>query len=273
MLLNFLRHGWLRQVQTPEPEQQIPLVAGAEFDPALQPNPQTVLLVKALAKELAVGQKPEFLFVCEISKGVLAFEGGGNGKPTVLLFMTPFAALDYLSATGTAAQVHPIKFEAVPDLAQQCVAAGAGGFALNRCPRCPLILSADLATMANKEKFALFWGLRRAAQICFGQRSAQEFLAAKDPATRRAALELIRDHIDCSVPYVYELLAMVARADDDVPAKSAAVKELEKFGPQFANWELRWDTSSPEVWTQAMAEAFAGLCLSFGMEPRRAQRA
>ena len=109
----------------------------------------------------------------------------------------------------------------------------------------------------------------RAAQLYFGQRTVHQFLAAKDTAARKAALILIRDHIDASVPYVYELLAFFARDEGDNTAGEAALKQLEKFGPRFANWEAKWDGSSMDRWMKAMAEAQAGLPLSFGMHFKR----
>lgn len=258
---------------TPTPEQPEQRFIGADFDPELKPNPQMLALVTSLGAELAAGSKPEFLFTCGIREGMLTVQGGPKRKPTILLFMTQFAALDYLSATGLSGEVRPIRFEAVPELIQKWLGAGVGNLALDRCPRCPVMLLVDLTTITNLDKLTRLWGIRRATQICYGRVSVQRFLRAKDSGDRRAALELIRDHIDCSVPYVYELLAMVAQTDGDVPAQSAAIKALEQFGPQFANWESRWDSSSSDVWTQAMAQAYVGLCLSFGMDLSRAQQA
>lgn len=241
------------------------------FDPALKPDPRATQAVQEAAKELAEGPKPEWLFLCALPNGLLSFQSGTESK-IVLLFLTIFAALDYLEATKTAAEVRAINFESIPELAMKWQAAGATGLALNRCPRCPLIAAAMLDSVADARSFALFWGVRRATQIHFGQRAVREFLTAKEMPARRSALEHLRDHIDCSVPYVYELLAFFAHLEKDESAHRAALEQLKKFGPPFANWQSKWDDSSSDNWIRALAEANVGLCQSFGIQPKVPER-
>lgn len=242
-----------------------PETPGLAFDPALKPDPLAVQVVTARAKQLADGPKPEWLFLCSVTNGLLTYQTDPNTK-VVLLFMTPFAAADYANTTKTAAQIRQIKFDAVPESANKWLAAGARGLALNRCPRCPVTLCTPLQAVANRKIFELLWAARRAAQFYFGQRTVQQYLTAKEPSARRASLELIRDHIDGGVPYVYELLAFFARSERDEPARNAALEELKKFGPQFANWEATWGSASTDVWVRAMVGAHIGLCQAFGME-------
>ena len=97
----------------------------------------------------------------------------------------------------------------------------------------------------------------------------REFLQQQKTARPRArqALETIRDHIDCSSPYLHELIAFLARMDRDEPAKTQAVERLKDFGPQFADWEARWDTNrSPKTMIQSLATAVFGLAKSFDIE-------
>jgi hypothetical protein len=241
---------------------------GSEHEQAaLKVDPAGVAFIQTTAQELAAGPKPELLFLCATAGGgVVTLQASPKDKPVALVFTTALAAMDYISEKKMAAQVHSVKFEEMPEMSRKWLAAGAGGLALNRCPRCSVILSTPIAEVANREKFVMFWALRRAAQIWFGQKAVRQYLAAKETAARRAAMELIRDHVDCAVPYVYEFLAFFARMEGDEPGKKKALEQLVTFGPQFANWEARWDPSSREIWVRAMAEAHVGLCLSFGIQ-------
>jgi len=251
----------------PEGERTTADSPGPPFDPALKPDPKSVQVVQNMAKDLAAAQKPEWLYLCNIvGTGLLTFHASAKDKPVVLLFTTPLAALDYIGVTKITAQVNQVQFEAVPEMAGKWLAAGAGSLALNRCPRCPVILSVPLGVIADKERFAMVWAVRRATQLYFGQRAVRQFMTTKDNAARKSALELIRDHVDCSVPYAYEFLAFFAHCERDGVAKNAALDRLKQFGPYFANWESKWEISSTETWTRAMAEAMTGLCLSFGMQ-------
>jgi len=117
--------------------------------------------------------------------------------------------------------------------------------ALNCCPRCPTVLATPLNAVADMHTFVMVWGLRRAAQLYFRQREVHQFLAAGETSARRNTLELIRDHIDCGIPYLYELLAFFAGSEGDETAKNAALEQLKKFGPQFANWESKWAAQHP----------------------------
>jgi hypothetical protein len=148
--------------------------SGVTFDAALQPDADTVEAVRQMAKQLVDGPKPERLFLCGHAKGVMTFQPSSGAPRVLLLFMTPFAALDYLAATKTQ----------------------------------------------------------------FG------------------------------IPYVHELIAAFARVSGDEANKNVAIEQLKLFGPQFANWEQKWDLSSTGEWTRAMAEAMTGLCLSFGIQPK-----
>ena len=92
--------------------------------------------------------------------------------------------------------------------------------------------------------------------------------SATDRPRARAALELIRDHIDPGVAWVFELIAFLACMDGVQEASLAAIERLKDFGPEFADWASRWSTSSnPALMTGSLVRATVGLCLSFGIQP------
>jgi hypothetical protein len=110
----------------------------------------------------------------------------------------------------------------------------------------------------------------RAVRGYRGELKVREFLLCQSISRprARAALESLRDHIDCSIPYVHELIAFLARMDYDLAAKTAAVDRLKEFGPEFADWESKWGWNGPsmaEAMAQVMSEALFGLTKSFGI--------
>jgi hypothetical protein len=74
---------------------------------------------------------------------------------------------------------------------------------------------------------------------------------------------MIRDHIDCGVPYLHELIAFVAQSEGDDVALETSRERMREFGPLFADWESKWDAAG---FSQALANATVGLSLSFGIE-------
>ena len=249
----------------PDPAPKDSAASGIPCASAHPPDPQAVQFVTEMSRVLAAGPKPEWLFFCRLQSGDLMFQPDAQNK-VGLLFTSPFAATDYVAATKQVAQLRQVKFEDVATLSSNWLAAGASGLALNRCPRCPVILFAPLRRLADTQAFATFWAVRRATQLYFAQRLVNQFLADREIASKRIALQMIRDHVDCGIPYLYELLASFARMEGDEAGKNAAVQQLNQFGPPFLNWEARWDASSIDAWAPAMAEALFGLCQSVGIQ-------
>ena len=185
----------------------------------------------------------------------------------MLLFCTPFAASDYLRATGTHGKVGQLKTEMLPALAQSWLSKGVQTAAVDRCPRCPQFLSIPLASMAKwtKEDFAKVWAHHRATRFVLGEtrvRSAISHSAAGAHAAARTDLEYIRDHFECGLPYLHQLIGLLAGIEGDEPAKAASLERLKEFGPQFAG-PLEF---SPEL----MATAMTGLMTSYRMVPQSA---
>ena len=106
--------------------------------------------------------------------------------------------------------------------------------------------------------------MERATRQFQGEMKVREFMqyqSTSRPRTR-AALELIRDHISCSVPYLHELITFLARMDNDEVGKAAAVGRLKEFGPQFEDFDSRW--VMPDM-PKSMAIAMVGLLTNFGI--------
>jgi hypothetical protein len=70
-------------------------------------------------------------------------------------------------------------------------------------------------------------------------------------------LEYVRDHFDCGVPYLHQMIGLLAGVQHDELAKATAMERLKEFGPQF---EGPLDFS-PKL----MATATVGLMGNFGM--------
>jgi hypothetical protein len=229
-------------------------------------DPQAVNEVVRRQALLKSGQAPEWLFVCAAQNGLITWRH--ENKPVILLFTTPLAAKDYIAVTKVAAEVRQFKVESLPATARNWLAAGIERFALNRCPRCTVFNTYATQDLING-KFLEFWSLARALQWFRGEIRVREYLqySATDRPRARAALELIRDHIDPGIVWVFELIAFLARMDNDQTANLAAIERLKDFGPEFADWASRWSTSSnPAPMASALAKATLGLCLTFGIQ-------
>jgi hypothetical protein len=222
---------------------------------------------------LKSGRAPEWIFICVVQSGggIITFRPGAGKKPVMLLFTTPHAAWDYIRATKTAAEVRQLKFDALPEVAKGWIAAGVESFVMNRCPRCSVMNLFSIQELTENDRLLRVWALLAAVRSYQGELKVREFFTQNQSASfprARAALECIRDRIDCSVPYLHELIAYYARMDQDEEGKAAAVERLKEFGPQFADWESKWDASSgaSSPWVRALAEAMVGLPKAFGIE-------
>ena len=211
---------------------------------------------------LASGQAPELLLVGRMNGGDLMY--AHEKRPVVLLFTTPHAALDYIRVNKTACEVGQLKFDMLPAAGRGWAAAGAEKFALNRCPRCPIFTMYPIDALGQRDQFRAIWAMERATRQFQGEMMVRVFLqhqSASRPQAR-AALETIRDHINCSVPYVYEFIAFLARLDGDEEAKAAAIERLKEFGPRFADFDARW--TMPDL-AKSLATAMVGLRVNFGI--------
>ena len=117
-------------------------------------NPAKGEEVTRRTKEIiASGMTPEWLFVCKSGGSLPTFQHAPNKKPAMLLFTTPFAAQDYIRATGTGANVGQLKVESLPEPARMWLSSGSDVFILNRCPRCKVFLLGAIKVLLSKEHF------------------------------------------------------------------------------------------------------------------------
>ena len=91
-------------------------------------------------------------------------------EPVMLMFSSPFAAIDYLRATGTSGKVSPLKIMDLPELARSWLSRGVENATLDRCPRCSQFVAIRLAalTHATPESLLKFWALQRATRLLLG---------------------------------------------------------------------------------------------------------
>jgi len=80
---------------------------------------------------------------------------------------------------------------------------------------------------------------------------------------KREALETIRDHLNCSVPYLHWMIALEAGMSHDEDVRLAAIERLREFGPMFCDKAVL--SSEGDAWAEAIAECHVGLLGSFEM--------
>jgi len=247
-------------LETPKPGLAPPSAATAATDSIPLSNSEAV---NRRAKEiLDSGRIPDWLYVCASRNGLLMYQPAPDQKPMMLLFSSAFAANDYLRATGTQGTAHQFKVDTLPESAQSWLSFGVQAAVLDRCPRCPQCVSFELAVLAklSKEDFARLWAHLRATRLVMGEmrvRSAMSHLSAGSHAAARNDLEYIRDHFDSGIPYLHQVIGLLAGMQKDEPARASAIERLKEFGPQFDE-PLDF---SPEL----VAKAMVGLMANFGM--------
>jgi hypothetical protein len=229
------------KLEAPKPERCAPPPAPRvpRAIPLPQTDPSKQEAGDCRAKEiLDSGRIPEWLFVCSTAQGLLPFQPGRDQKPVMVLFSSPFAANDYLRATGTPGTVGQLQVKALPKIAKSWFSAGVQTAVLDRCPRCPQFLSIDLAAMAKstKDDFAKIWAYHRATRLVLAGiriQSAMRQSATGTHAAARSDLEYVRDHFDCGVPYLHQVIGLLGGIQQDESAKPNAMERLKEFGPQF----------------------------------------
>jgi hypothetical protein len=245
----------------PGPNPPSPAPTASQSAPPLEIDPKVEAVNRRAKQILDSGRIPEWLFVCQGANGLI-MQYTRDQKPVMLLFSSPFAANDYLRATGTPGSVGQLKVETLSELARSWLSLGLQAAVIDRCPRCALSPSISLAGVAkwSKEDFAKVWAHLRATRWVFAEariRSAMNHLKAGSHAAARSDLEYVRDHFDCGVPYLHQMIGLLAGVQQDEPGKAAAMERLKEFGPQF---EGPLDFSP-----QLLATTMVGMMANFGM--------
>jgi hypothetical protein len=241
------------------------------------------------AKEmLAAGMKPMALYLAVTQTGQLIHIPNGDHM-TLLMFTSGFAAMDYLKYLGLSGGVHEFMFESLPKYIGGARRAGTHSFVLDRCPRCPQY-AAVLINEQTEEQFLSFWAFHRATRNLLVERRIRAYFDWSRMATElpelvdpekmkahrratRAHLEYVRDHFDCSVPFLHWKIALDAAANGDEEARAYAVQRLEEFGPDFKDKVPRIDgthgtLTSDEFLKQTVDSALTahlGLLGAYGM--------
>lgn len=192
-----------------------------------------------------------------------------GGRTTWLLFYSPWMALDYLSERKVPGQVVEYRPDLIPGVAADLVKAGLTHFAIDPCPRCGVANLWDANILESAEEFARIFTFanlsrRLIAEIWITRYHA---LPAGSVKERREILEHVRDHVDCTSPYLHWMIALLAGLEDDEDAKERSIARLNQVGPKLAEklngkpfhgWE-------PGSQLATMPEALLGLLWSYGV--------
>jgi hypothetical protein len=177
--------------------------------------------VKRRTQLILQSAKPEWLFV--ISKKMptgaawVSFQQPPDRK-ALLLFTTAFAANDYIRFSRLDAQPAAMRVEDIEKNEPNWAAGGFNAFALNRCPRCNVVTTAGIQTLADPKGLLTFWAASIAVQRWRAERLVRSAIANLAKPEARKVLEFLRDHVDCANPYVHQVIAIKARTENDEAA-------------------------------------------------------
>jgi hypothetical protein len=222
------------------------------------------------AKQLSELNPPKTLFfLLEPVKGAYPHMQNQSSK-LLPLFSTPLAAQDYLlSRKIGSVGIAGFRLDSLAATVERWQAAGIDSLIFDLCPRCAASDSAISKVPIRQEELVHAWAVERAIRQWRGQVLVGVFRSLKWDKTHlkmRAVLEFLRDHVDCSVPYVHWLIALIAGMQGDEPGRLAATARLEQFGPDFRGktWTLK-DKDHAQQWAQWWSTALVGLLATYGM--------
>lgn len=179
------------------------------------------------------GERPGHVYVCVQNRERLLLWDHPNGQGrSVLLFSTPHQAMDYAEATGVVADVGALSLDALPRQTELWKQAGVGSFVLNRCPRCSGGVSYDLQHLADAADFLRTCAVNSVTRASKGEQIALAALSSFDDGNVAAALEQlreIRDHVECAMPQLHVLIALLAHHLQDEAEKNASLERLAYF--------------------------------------------
>jgi len=178
---------------------------------------------------LASGQKPEWLFLCDLGKDGILLLAPPDGTKSLLLFTSPLLALDYLRAIGKQGTVGGVPINALAERSRTWRKLGVDSLCLNRCPRCSgWVLRFPLDGLEAHDSFLKFWALERAGRFLKGQDRARLVFESQKQGLEqmKVALEGLRDHAGADNAHVYQLLAMIALVEKDADGRAAALTRL-----------------------------------------------
>lgn len=217
------------------------------------------------------GQRPQVvLYLVFPQQGHTLTVSTKDGKKTILpLFGSTWIAKAYLTAKGLQAVIAACRLDALADQADKWIAAGINCYALNPCFRCGNSTLYPIAELQSEEQFLQTWGLDAITRRLFAEiivRNCKNQFGS-NPKLVRDSLERVRDHLDCGMPYLHWVIAVLAGMAGDMQANAAAIQRLEEFGPDFAG-KLKgnsFDPKEPGSQMATMPEAMTGLLASYGI--------
>jgi hypothetical protein len=217
------------------------------------------------------GEKPQVVFYPVFpQQGYTVTSATKDGKKTIVpLFGSTWIAKAYLAGLGLKAVIAACRLDALAEQADKWTAAGINCYGLNPCFRCGSFAVYPIAELQSDEQFLEAWGHDAVTRRLFAEimvRNCQNQLAAH-PRGVRDVLERVRDHLDCGVPYLHWVIAVLAGLAGDMQGNAAAIQRLEEFGPDFAG-KLKsnsCDAAEPGSQMATMPEAWVGLLASYGI--------
>ncbi len=249
-------------------------VSPCQIDPELARIAGPIIEERANAM-FEAGERPRsfYLAIDTVQGGLVAFKLNGELRSAALVFTSGFQAFDYLRASGMPGEVQEIPATVLQSHMKDWLEAGAGAIALDRCPRCPICLAIPIRGYLTDEQVGRVWAIHRSARIFQVQRYLRAWLGDRpvsgsgdevvDRVEKRKILEMIRDHLDCSVPYLHWMIALEAGVSRNEEVRLAAVKRLQEFGPQFSDRVT--SSSEGDGWSAALSECHVGLLASYDM--------
>jgi hypothetical protein len=206
---------------------------------------------------LAAGQRPEWIFIGQISENDFLCFSPNEQQRSLLLFTSPVLVTDYFQAIGKEGRPAGIRIDSITELPKGWPELGVHSFCLNRCPRCNVFLTYGFEGLSSLEAFLKIWALERATRFLKGQRMARRVAdgQGKGMAEMKVALEQLRDHAAADNAHVYQLLAMIGRSLQDAATRAAALARLEEL-------RLPVKLETDDV-AQGFAEGLVGLFATF----------
>jgi hypothetical protein len=182
---------------------------------------------------LASGQKPEWIFLCQMRNGGTLCLPPVNGRTALLLFTSPLLGLDYFRAIGEQGKVGAVQVNSIAELARGWPDLDVRSFCLNRCPRCQAGLAFSLKELESLDSFRKIWAFERASRFLQGQAYAKAVFKGQTEGMEqmKVALEALRDHGGADNAHVYQLLAMIAQSHQDAEGRAVALARLKEFRP------------------------------------------
>ena len=224
-------------------------------------------------KMLEPGNSPEFIFA-------LAESGSASNRgnflvmqltsgPMLLLFTTPYRALDYAEHTNPG-KFHLIRFD-VSSLAKTASDFSSGGtksYAVDRCPRCSELQAYPLGTLSNPRAFFFAWALAVTLQRLQAEQIVRAVIGNADAKKRVSLLRQLIEHVDPSNPTAYHFLAFTAQ-EADKALTEWALNRIKTFWPNYvADIEpppSSRDQAQLEKWTARLSKLTMGIGIEYGV--------